>query len=321
MTDNDKSNHSKVTDTNILKNIKVNPTSEKEVYTIDVEVINPVKYQVDIITKDTLNNFLTNTKVVAYKDNEKLFDNNRFALNYYRTFYNCTGLTGVVTDEIFNQNRAINSIPANENVNSNYRGTFENCTGITEVDNSLLIIGHEMFKNCTGIENIYLHQTVDIGNEAFYGCNKLVDIQVSKDYLKTMGKDSFEYTGTNPDKLVTFINKDNEVLVNYVWLEDNRIVDVEAPKGTIEIITPKDPFTKTQSVKLKITATDNYSKSENIMMAILNENEFSENIDYNSLNWESYKQNVDWTLTEKDAIKTVYVLFKDEIGNVSRVSN
>ncbi|MBO5142988.1 MAG: leucine-rich repeat protein [Clostridia bacterium] len=252
---------------------------------------------------------------------EKLFDNNRFALNYYRTFYNCTGLTGVVTDEIFNQNRAINSIPANENVNSNYRGTFENCTGITEVDNSLLIIGHEMFKNCTGIENIYLHQTVDIGNEAFYGCNKLVDIQVSKDYLKTMGKDSFEYTGTNPDKLVTFINKDNEVLVNYVWLEDNRIVDVEAPKGTIEIITPKDPFTKTQSVKLKITATDNYSKSENIMMAILNENEFSENIDYNSLNWESYKQNVDWTLTEKDAIKTVYVLFKDEIGNVSRVSN
>ncbi len=65
--DEDKSSHQEFTDDKVLEYIKVIPTSINNVYTLNVEIVNPVKYKVDIITKDTANNFLDKTNVVAYR--------------------------------------------------------------------------------------------------------------------------------------------------------------------------------------------------------------------------------------------------------------
>ncbi|MBR4261017.1 MAG: hypothetical protein IKQ33_03580 [Clostridia bacterium] len=73
--DVNKSSHTRVTDNNVLKYISVNPSNSNGLYTINANIINPVKYQVDIITRDTSNNFLTGTNVVAYRDTVKLYDN------------------------------------------------------------------------------------------------------------------------------------------------------------------------------------------------------------------------------------------------------
>ena len=55
--------------------------------TMNVDIINPVKYQVDIITKDTLDKFLSGTNVVAYREsgNEKILVYNGEATDISKT--------------------------------------------------------------------------------------------------------------------------------------------------------------------------------------------------------------------------------------------
>ena len=252
-----------------------------------------------------------------------LFINNKFVLNYYRTFYNCSSLSGIVSRDIFRNNQVINSITEDSSLKSNFTGTFENCTSIESVNLDSSVVGHQMFKNCTSIKNINIDNAVDIGTEAFYGCNVLDNITISDNNLISIGTDAFEYTGTNPDKLFTYINRENEMLLNYDWEADNRIIDTTPPRGRVEIVTEKYPFTNTQEIELKITLLDD-TLPENCEIAILNENEYnlfiaSDNQDYNTLVWSAYKENENWTLTANDGIKTVYVLLRDQYGNVSEI--
>ena len=59
----------KVTDDNVLRYISVKSIDEDGdgVYKLDVNVTNPVRYEIDIITKDTLNQFLNGVNVSLYK--------------------------------------------------------------------------------------------------------------------------------------------------------------------------------------------------------------------------------------------------------------
>ena len=97
-------------------------------------------------------------------------------------------------------------------------------------------------------------------------------------------------------------------------------MDIEAPRGTVEIVTDKYPFTNSRSVKLVITVTDDYSAPEKCQMAIINEDVYSDVLIPEELTWQAYTSNIDWTLTEHDGIKTVWVFFKDEFGNISRIA-
>jgi len=236
--------------------------------------------------------------------------------NYYRMFYNCTGLTGNVVKDLLTSNQVLSRISNEETSYSDYRGMFEGCTGIEKVSLSLLMLGKDMFKGCTGIQEIELRDTYEIGSGAFYGCNQLQNIYIDENFFRVIGTDAFEYTGTDPVLLLTKVNRSNENLVAYDWLSDNRIVDVDAPKGTVEIVTEKYPFTKTQDVELKLTVTDNYSISEKCEMAIVNEDQYEAGVTYEDLLWIPFRTEITWELTPQDDAKTVYVYFKDEAGNV-----
>ncbi|MBP3501885.1 MAG: hypothetical protein J6K42_00150 [Clostridia bacterium] len=83
----DEGKKQKLTDNNILKYIKVksHDVDGDGVYTIDVQVINPVRYEIDIITLDTLGGFLDGTNVTLYKDEsderKELFKGNATDVN------------------------------------------------------------------------------------------------------------------------------------------------------------------------------------------------------------------------------------------------
>ena len=244
-----------------------------------------------------------------------LFGANLKARNYYRTFYNCTGLTGELKENTLIDSR-IRRISNSDTSYTDYRGMFEGCTGIEKVSLGIVVYGKEMFKDCIGIKEIDLKNTLELGEEAFYACNNLKTITIDENYFSIIGKDAFEYTGTEPKLLLTKVNRDNEVLVSYEWLEDNRIVDVEAPKGTVKIEMEKDPFTNTQTVNLTLTVTDNYSTPENCEMAIINEDEYEIGKSIEDLKWQPFEESIEWELTAEDGAKVVYAYFKDEVGNV-----
>lgn len=71
-----------VTDNNVLRYISVSSTDldGDGVYKLDVNVTNPVRYEIDIITKDTLNQFLNGVNVSLYKvvgeENKDLYTDN-----------------------------------------------------------------------------------------------------------------------------------------------------------------------------------------------------------------------------------------------------
>ncbi len=250
---------------------------------------------------------------------QTLFTNNHQAKNFYRTFSNCTGITGTITNALF-ENIPITRVEFGANMYNDYRGMFENCSGLSEITVSLAGIGREMFKNCTGLRTIHLDKTVWIAPQAFYGCNQLTQIDTTKDYLAQIGEEAFYYTGTSPVKLLTNVNKQDEVLRAYVWDSDCRLVDVDAPKGTVTIQADKYPFTKEQQVTLQITVTDNYSLAENCQIAILNEDSYNDGVTLDELGWQPYQEEILWNLSANDGGKTVYVFFQDEFGNVSNES-
>ena len=276
---------------------------------------------------------------------EKLFDTNKLATNYYHTFYKCTKIPSVPT-KLFTNN-VVGKISNASTCYRDYRGTFEGCTGLTYLDIDCLYIGKDMFKNCNKIEKIVIPNVIELGDGAFYGCNKLTHIKISKDNYAKAGNDTFEYTGANPP-LLTYINTDNQLLYEYVWLDDNRTLDYTAPRGTVEIVAGKYPFTKTESIRLNITVTDDISSPENCLISILNDADLKDytpeqiqnyriadraaideaianvSVQPDSLfticTWENFAANKNWTLTPGEGVKTVYVYFMDEMGNISFVS-
>ncbi len=260
---------------------------------------------------------------------EDLFKNNLQATNFYRTFYKNTGINNIPT-MLFRDN-PIGAISNEPNSKKDFRGTFEDCTGVREARINSKFIGMEMFKGCTALERVLFLNAIEIGDAAFYGCNKLTNIKVSNNNFAAIGEDVFEYTGSNPP-LLTYINKQNSLLLDYDWPADNRIIDTNAPKGTVQIVKDTYPFTNTEEVQLQITLEDDISDPSNCYIAILNDTAYKEftpeeianaasaNESLEVFNWEPYVENKTWTLTAGDEVKTVYVYFRDEMGNISFVT-
>ncbi len=198
-----------------------------------------------------------------------IFEQNNLATNYYRTFYNCEGFTEFPT-ALFTHNR-VRNISNSATIKNDYNGTFENCTGISYVETDLYLIGYNMFAGCTSIEEILLIHPAQIGDNAFKDCNSLKNIMVSKEKLFEVGDGAFIYSGTSPLSMLTYINSDNEILRDYDWTGSNRMLDVTPPKGTVEIVSPKYPYTDTSNVVLHIDVEDDISNKANIKIAILND--------------------------------------------------
>ena len=89
--------------------------------------------------------------------------------------------------------------------------------------------------------------------------------------------------------------------------------DIFPPVATIALKNPKyslnnEEGSTTRNVTMKITATDDNNITQ---MALANENSRG------TINWITYAEETPWTLSEGDGIKTVYLMLKDEFGNVS----
>ena len=202
-----------------------------------------------------------------------IFEANDLATNYYRTFYYCKGFTSIPI-KIFTQNR-IRTISNSDTILDDYNGTFQNCTGITYLESDLFLFGYNMFAGCSSLEEILLLHPAQIGINAFKDCNNLKTIKVSKEKLQEIGDNAFLYSGSNPQNKITYINKDNDVLLNFAWVENKRLIDVTPPKGYVEIISPTYPYTNTQNVRLHIDVEDAVSSKNNIKIAILNDETYT----------------------------------------------
>lgn len=133
-----------------------------------------------------------------------------------------------------------------------------------------------------------------------------------------------KYQGSNLGTLYVYVK---DLAGNVSDVKSIAIIrDILAPKGEIEVEGNKIgdiTYVKSSTVKLNITVTDDTTKPENIKMKLLNREEF------NSLTEESIKNmvwdNIDPTptftttlnLTEGDKMYRIYLLLKDEAGNIS----
>ena len=216
---------------------------------------------------------------------EDIFEANTLATNYYRTFYYCRGFTEIPI-KIFTQNR-VREISNSETILDDYNGTFQNCTGITYLESDLFLFGYKMFAGCSSLQEILLIHPAQIGDGAFRDCNNLKTIKVSKEKLYEIGENAFYYSGTNPNKRITYINKDNEVLLNFAWDANRRAIDITPPKGFVEIVSPTYPYTNTRNVVLHIDVEDEVSSKNDIKIAILNDNMYEAET---SRSLETYRQ-------------------------------
>ena len=132
------------------------------------------------------------------------------------------------------------------------------------------------------------------------------------------------------------------MLLNYVWPDDQRRLDSTPPSGTVIINSDKYPYTKTEDVSLSITVTDDISTPEQCFIAIINDvtyetlvKDSEEQIaqyeaalaageevnieDVYKFDWQPFVANKAWTLQNVEGIRTVYVYFKDGMGNISNI--
>ena len=97
--------------------------------------------------------------------------------------------------------------------------------------------------------------------------------------------------------------------------------DIEAPKGSITLKNAnlkedKKEYTNQNPVILEITATDNITAKENIKIAILKE-EYQTLTSKEEIIWENYVSEKEWKITNENAEEKIYLLLKDEAGNIS----
>ena len=119
----------------------------------------------------------------------------------------------------------------------------------------------------------------------------------------------------------------------YLWLKDvagnvsngdymNVIKDVEAPKGTIDIIPTNvvsgDKYTNQDTVSINLNVTDNQTEQARIMYALYNEEDYEQvKAGTKEIEWKQYTPTVTWTLKEPQGINIIYAVFKDTAGNVT----
>lgn len=91
----------------------------------------------------------------------------------------------------------------------------------------------------------------------------------------------------------------------FTYISDSPVTDTVAPTGSINIDN-NNSYSNNENVDLSISATDSSGVSE---MKISNSNNISETIA------EAYNTVKSWTLSSINGLKTVYVWFKDTVGN------
>ena len=101
------------------------------------------------------------------------------------------------------------------------------------------------------------------------------------------------------------IDKANLVLINL-----GEYLDIVSPTGGIDINSGASSST-TSTVTLSLTATDNQLGVSQMMVC--------SNSDFSGCNWESYSSTKSFVLPSGNGVKTVYVKYKDNGGNVSDV--
>ena len=112
---------------------------------------------------------------------------------------------------------------------------------------------------------------------------------------------------------------------NYTRYEQIAIKDIYAPTGTIEVsgdnVVNNLPYSRTNEVLLKVTASDNESADSDIKIAIYNEEDYLNITNYSQINfaytYTGGTMDIDWTTTDGDGLKRIYVIFKDKAGNIS----
>lgn len=239
--------------------------------------------------------------------------------NMHMMFLFCSKLTDVnftnvntskVTDlgSMFQGCTSLANIPTGLNMNN---------TAVTSTDGYSM-----MFYDCTSLTAVTINSKY-IGSSMFYGCNKLTDITIASN-VTGVGTNAFKYTGSG--KLYTTLNSSSTAITkdNYDWAGDSRTFaepDTIAPEGTIDIVAAYEnagiKYTKSRSVTINLTATDNVSAEADIKVALINEDNFSLTNPNGSINWLDFSAAKSWTLSSNSGMKTVYVIFKDEAGNQS----
>ena len=86
-------------------------------------------------------------------------------------------------------------------------------------------------------------------------------------------------------------------------------VDKTGPTGSISINNGEDKTDKA-SVTLSISATD-------VGIGVVSSMAISNDTAFSNPQWENYSTTKSWTLTSGDGAKTVYIKFKDSLGNIS----
>ena len=168
----------------------------------------------------------------------------------------------------------------------------ENFTNSTSV--SISIFGSD--ENGSGVKDIILSNKNDLSDgiwEAF---------TTNKDWIITSGSGL---------KTVYYKLRDFAGNVSLLY-SDTITLDIVAPTGSI-LINDNNDYTNSINVELTINASDNINGSGIYQMMISNNSSFTGG------SWEDYSITKSWGLTIGDNTKTVYIKFRDYLGNTSSV--
>ena len=117
----------------------------------------------------------------------------------------------------------------------------------------------------------------------------------------------------------------------YIWLKDRAgnvctpkditiYKDIMAPIGSLKIVGNEidgTTYVNNTTVKLIITATDNVTATSNLKMKIFNKEDFEDLKSLKDIAWEDFASEVTWQIPSNDGAKRVFLLLKDEAGNIS----
>ncbi len=115
--------------------------------------------------------------------------------------------------------------------------------------------------------------------------------------------------GSDGLKVVYVRFKDRAGNISETYLDSIRLDRQPPIKGTVQIDGGAN-------------ITNNSNKKVNLILYAegVKEMRISNNYRFDDSEWEDYAENKEWTLYGPDGLKTVFVQFRDELGNVSRVA-
>ena len=123
---------------------------------------------------------------------------------------------------------------------------------------------------------------------------------------------SFTHSTALADGTWYFKVKAKDAISNESSYSSNGSVNINtsSPTGSISINSGAS-YTGTRSIILTISATDDSDSTSSLTMKVSNSADFSD------ASYETYATSKSWTLTTTDGTKTVYIKFKDSVGNES----